>query len=130
MEENDPFWTKFYAKLLKEFEIEYCRQYPDAKAILIMINIIAPPEDAKYTIKILYSKVGYFMDDSAKVRAVGGLGSFDHNDLNGQVRGGGQNTIFFILDFDITTRASTSKRITTVVLGFQNEMFLEYCRIF
>ena len=56
MDENDLFWTKLYAKLLKEFEIERCHQYPNAKAMLMMMGVIDPPEDAKPAI-----------NDSAKI---------------------------------------------------------------
>ena len=69
--EDDSFWTKLYAKLLKEFEIERCSQYPDAKAMLMMMGIIVPTEEAKLLIKHLHSKVGCFVDESSKVKVVG-----------------------------------------------------------
>ena len=61
MDEDDPFWTKLYAKLLKEFESKRCHQYPNAKAMLMLMKVIDPPEDAKQAIKNLHSKVGCFM---------------------------------------------------------------------
>lgn len=122
--EDDPFWTKLYAKLLREFEIERCHQYPKAKAMLMMMGVIEPPEDARQTIKNL------FVDESTKGKIVGGSGSFEHDELSGHVRGGIQNTMLFITDLDYTTKGTTSKRITAIALGLQNEMALQCCRTF
>ena len=47
---------------------------------------------------------------------MGGLGSFDHDDLSGQIRGGEQNKMSFVTDLDYITKASGSIRITTVAL--------------
>ena len=74
--EDDPFWTKLYAKLLKEFKIERCSRYPNAKvkAMLMMMGIITPHAEAQLVIKNLHSKVGCFVDDSGKVKVVRGTG--------------------------------------------------------
>lgn len=93
IEENHPFWTKLYAKPLKELEIERCHQYPNAGAMLMLMKVITPREEVKHTIKILHSKVGCFTDENTKVKIGGGTGSFDHDELSGQISGGGQNTM-------------------------------------
>lgn len=38
--------------------------------------------------------------------------------------------MLFIADLDYTTKASTSKKITTINIGLQNEMLLQCCRTF
>ena len=38
--------------------------------------------------------------------------------------------MIFITDLDCATKASTSKKITTIGLGLQNDMILQCCRTF
>ena len=120
--EDDSFWTKLYAKLMKEFEIERCSQYPNAKAMLMLMGIIKPTEGTRLMVKHLHSKVGCFVDESSKVKVVGNTGHFEQDELSGYVRGGKQNSMIFITDLDCTTKASTSKKITTIGLGLQNDI--------
>ena len=110
--------------------IEQCHQYPNAKAMLMLMGVITPPKAVRQTVKSLHSKVGCFVDERSNVKIVGDSGSFEHDELSGQVRGGSQNTMLFITDLDYTTKATTSMKITTIALGLQNEMALQCCRTF
>ena len=82
--EDDSLWTKLYAKLLKEFEIQRCSQYPNAKAMLMLMGIIKPTEGTKLMFKHLRLKVGCFVDESSKVKVVGSTGQVEQDELSGR----------------------------------------------
>ena len=82
--EGDEFWTKLYAKMTSEFEIP--------------LDPVPQPVAAGASIRALQSKIGCLIDDSSKVKIVGETGIFDHDELSGQIRSGGNSSLIFVID--------------------------------
>ena len=64
--------------------IEQCHQYPNAKAMLMLMGIIKPTEGTKLMFKHLRLKVGCFVDESSKVKVVGSTGQVEQDELSGR----------------------------------------------
>ena len=128
--ESDGFWTKLYVEMVEEFDLTSCFQYPSARAMVLILKLIDVPEKAAYHIKSLSSKVGCHTEEKDKVMIDGDTGVMDVDHLSGQIRGVGTGHTILVTDLDYATRASSSKKITTMQYGIRTEMAFENCHVF
>ena len=128
--ESDGFWTKLYVEMVEEFDLTSCFQYPSARAMVLILKLNDVPEEAAYHIKFLSSKVGCHTEEKDKVMIDGDTGVMDVDHLSGQIRGVGTGHTILVTDLDYATRASSSKKITTMQYGIRTEMAFENCCVF
>ena len=98
--------------------------------MVLILKLNDVPEEAAYHIKFLSSKVGCHTEEKDKVMIDGDTGVMDVDHLSGQIRGVGTGHTILVTDLDYATRASSSKKITTMQYGIRTEMAFENCCVF